>query len=177
MGLFHRRDVPPPDVLARLPRDERVLSWADTAGGAVVLATPTGLWWPEGTSSRLIGWQYVTKALWRDGVLTVIEADVIDDLLLVDRPPVSVELSAPRDLPPTVRRRIEANVVRSELLAVGGGTARFVARRTPGRDGMVWWARLEHGTQDTEQVRSAVRARLTILHSEHDEQRRLSQRW
>jgi hypothetical protein len=87
----------------------------------------------------------------------------VDDLLLVDRPPITARLTKPRDLPPTVRKRVEANIVRSELLALGGGTVRFVGRREPGRDGVTWWARLEPGTPDTEEVRAAVRARIAIL--------------
>jgi hypothetical protein len=156
--LFRRREQPP--VLPGLEKDERVVSWADTADGAVVAATPLGLWWP---GPRRIGWQFVNKAIWRDGQLTVIEADLVDDLLLVDRAPVSVALSVPRDLPPTVRRRVEGNIVKTELLSVPGGAVRFVARRLPGRDAATWWAHLEDGTADTPTVRSAIAARLAIL--------------
>jgi hypothetical protein len=167
MKLFHRRDAPPAEVRARLPKDERVISWADVRGGGVVLASPRGLWWPSSDGSlRLIGWQFITKATWQDGALRVIEADVVDDLLLVDRPAIALALEVPRDLPPVVRKRIESNVVRSELLDVGAGAARFVARRTPGRDGLQWWARLEPETPDTEQVRAAVSARLAVLRDE-----------
>ena len=168
MWLFHRRDAPPAEVLAHLPGDERIVSWADLVGGGVVLASPRGLWWPsDELAPRLIGWQYVTKAVWHGRTLTLIEADVVDELLLVDRPPIAAELEVPRDLPPVVRKRVETNVVRSELLSIVGGTARFVARRVPGQDGVVWWARLERGTPDTPQVRSAVSARLAILRAEH----------
>lgn len=163
MALFSRRETPPADVLAQLPKGERVLSWADAAPGGVVLATPAGLWWPDGEGQRLIGWQFVDKAVWRDGVLTVVEAEVSEDLLLLDRPPLALELSRPRDLPPTVRKRVEANVVRSELHPVAGGAARLVARRVPGRDGVVWWARLEGGLGDSPIVRAEVRARLDAL--------------
>lgn len=166
MALFHRRDAPPADVVRLLAKDERVVSWADTDAGAVVLATPWGLWWPGAEGYRRIGWQHVDKATWRDDVLSVIEADVVDDLLLVDRAPVGVRLSTPRDLPPTVRKRVEANVVHSRVLAVTGGSARFVARRVPGRDGLAWWARLEGGTADTPQVRSALSAQLALLRAE-----------
>jgi hypothetical protein len=75
-------------------------------------------------------------------------------------------LSRPRDLPPTIRKRVEANIVRSELLTIGGGAVRFVGRRLPGRDGVSWWARLEPGTRDTERVRAAIRARLAILRAD-----------
>jgi hypothetical protein len=168
MWLFHRREAPPPDVVARLPRDERVVSWADAPGGRVVLATPSGLWWPADAGPRLIAWQHITKAVWRARTLSVTEADVVDDLLLLDRAPVVIELEVPRDLPPVVRKRVEANVVRSELIEVVGGAARFVARRIPGEDGVRWWARLEGGTPDTDQVRSAISARMAVLRAEHE---------
>ena len=170
MKLFHRRDAPPADLVAHVPPDERVVSWADVRGGSAVLATPAGLWWPCDEGPRRIPWQHITKATWQERTLRVIEADVVDDLLLVDREPVAVELEVPRDLPPVVRKRIESNVVRSELIAVVGGAARFVARKIPGQDGVRWWARLEDGTPDTEQVRSAVSARLAILRAEHEAQ-------
>jgi hypothetical protein len=163
MLLFGRRERPPAQIVAQLSRDERVLSWADTEDDRVVLATPRGVWWPEVAGQRRILWQHVDKVVWRDGQLTITEAEVVDDLLLADQPPVTVTLTRPRDLPPTVRKRVEANIVRSELLAIAGGAVRFVARRQPGRDGVTWWARLESGTPDTETVRSAVRARLAIL--------------
>lgn len=176
MRLFHRRDSPPTDALAHLDADERVVSWADTPSGAVVLATPRGLWWPTENAPRLIGWQQVAKAVWRDGVLTLTEAEIVDDLLMVERRPVAAELSVPRDLPPTVRKRVEANIVRSELAPVPGGSARFVARRIPGQDGVRWWARLEAGTPDTGQVRSSVAARLASLRADW-EREQPDQRW
>jgi hypothetical protein len=83
--------------------------------------------------------------------------------LLVDRPPVAARLAVPRDLPPTVRKRVEANIVRSELQPVSGGAARFVARRVPGQDGVVWWARLENGLRPDERVRAQVADRLATL--------------
>jgi hypothetical protein len=156
MALFQRRERPPAEVVAMLPRDERIVSWADTQDGSVIVATPAGLWWPEPDGLRCIGWEHVDKAVWRDGVLTVTQADVVDDLLLVDRPAVSAQLSVPRDLPPTVRKRVEANIVRSELHAVSGGAVRLVARRIPGRDGVVWWVRLEPGVSDDARVRAQV---------------------
>jgi hypothetical protein len=163
MLLLGRREHPPAEIVSRLSRHERVLSWADTIDDRAVLATPKGVWWPEADGPRRILWQHIDKAVWRDGRLVIIEADVVDDLLLVDRAPIETTLTRPRDLPPTIRKRVEANIVRTELLSIGGGAVRFVARRQPGRDGIIWWARLETGTNDTEKVRSAVRARLAIL--------------
>jgi hypothetical protein len=169
MKLFHKRDAPPPAIVTKLPSGERVVSWADLVGGGAVVASPAGLWWPSDEQSpRLIGWHHITKAVWRDGCLMVVEADVVDDLLLVDRVPVAAALEVPRDLPPVVRKRVETNVVHSELLPITGGTARFVARRVSGQDGARWWARLENGTADTPQVRSEVIQRLAILRAEHE---------
>ena len=166
MRLLARRERPPADVVAQLGRDEPVLAWADTDDDKVIVASRAGLWWPASDGLRLIRWQHVDKAVWRDGYLTVIEADVVDDYLLVDRPPVSAALKRPRDLPPVVRKRVENNIARSELVTVNGGVVRFVARRQPGRDGVVWWARLEPGTRDSAVVRSAIRARLAILRAQ-----------
>jgi hypothetical protein len=157
MRLFARPERPPEHLVSLLDADDRVLAFADTDAGTVVLASSRGLWWPEGESARLIGWQYVDKAIWRDGVLSVIAADVEDDLLLVDRAAISARLARPRDLPPTIRRRVEANVVHTEVLSLPGGAGRFVARRIPGRDGLAWWVRLEPGTRDAPQVRDAAR--------------------
>lgn len=158
-----RRERPPADVRALLTGDERVVSWADTPAGSVVVATQRGLWWPGPSGYRLINWEFVDKAVWREGVLTVVEGEVVDDTLLVDLPPVAVRLSVPRDLPPTVRKRVEGNIVERELVTVPGGAVRFVARRRPGHDGLVWWAHLEEGTPDDPGVRSAIAARLAIL--------------
>jgi hypothetical protein len=157
--VFRRRPQPPASIVEQLDPDERVVSFADVDAG-VVVATSRGLWWPFPAGARRIGWELVDKAVWSDGRLTVTEAVTVDDLLLVDRPPVSVRVVVPRDLPPTVRKRVEASVVRSDVLPVPGGAARFVGRRVPGRDGVTWWARLEPGSRDTPDARAAISVRI-----------------
>jgi hypothetical protein len=164
MPLFARREQPPAELVALLDRDERVMSWADTSEGAVIAATPLGLWWPFADGPRRMRWEQIDKVMWREGgEFSVIEADVVDDVLLVDRPAVSAVLVTPRDLPPTVRKRIEANIVARELVTVPGGSVRFVARRRSGVDGVTWLARLEPGTPDTPEVRDAIQARVDRL--------------
>jgi hypothetical protein len=156
--------------MALLEPQERVVAWADTED-SVVVATPRGLWWPHALTHRLIGWHTISKASWSEGVLTVTEADVVDDLLLVDRPPVTAVVTVPRDLPPKLRQRVELNILHSEQLAVARGSARIVARRVPGEDGLHWWARLEGGAVDDEQTRLMVAARLTRLREEWESAR------
>lgn len=163
MALFGRRERPPSSLVAVLGADERLLSWADTATGAVVAATSRGLRWPGEDGPELIPWHLVNKVRWQAGTLTVTPARVVDDVFLEDLAPTSVRLAEPRDLPPVIRKRVEVSVVRSELAAVSGGAVRFVARRIPGQDGVSWWARLEPGTPDTEPTRSAARARVERL--------------
>lgn len=163
MALFGRRDRPPSSLVAALDPDERLLSWADTAAGSVVAATSRGLRWPGKDRPELIPWHLVTKVRWQAGTLTLTPARVEDDVFLEDLAPTSVRLAEPRDLPPVIRKRVEASIVRSELAAVSGGAVRFVARRVPGQDGVSWWARLEPGTPDTEPTRAAARARVELL--------------
>jgi len=158
------RKRPTAAVESLMRRDDHVVSWA-RAGDQLVVASRFGLWWPEGDAHRMIGWELIDKAVWGDGRLTVIEADVVDDTFLIERPAVAVELTDPRDLPPTIRKRVESSVNRSEVVAVPGGSARFVARRVPGRDGVTWWVRLEGGLQPDEDVRETVGALLAELRS------------
>lgn len=167
MAIFGRKEKPPAQLLGRLEGDERVVSWADTSDGSIVAATQYGLWWPFPDGLRLVRWQFVDKVVWREGALTLIEGELIDDLILVDRAPAAVTLRVPRDLPPTVRKRVEANIVKREVVtAPGGSTVRFVARREPGRDGVAWWAHVEAAASNCAEVRSAVEARLAILRSQ-----------
>jgi hypothetical protein len=150
------RDQPPAAVRALLDRDDRVVSWAPTVDGGVLMASRFGLWWPFPDGQRRINWELIDKATWHDATVTVVEADLVDDLLLIDRDPVSVELSAARDLPPTIRQRVQSGVVSSELVTGGGVSMRVVGRRVPGRDGVSWWARLEPGIADTPEVRAII---------------------
>jgi hypothetical protein len=171
MPLFGRNNRPPQLIVAQLVDDERVVSWADAADDRVVAATQRGLLWPDADGHRRIGWEHVDKAVWHDGELSVVVADVVDDLLLVDQPAMVLALVVPRDLPPTVRKRIDANVVHTALHPVPGGAARFVARRVPGQDGLAWWARLEPDVIDDELVRTAVRRQIEALRTAHDAER------
>lgn len=160
--MLRNRNKPIAHIEKLLSREDRVASWA-VAGDDVVVATRFGLWWPDKDAPRLISWPLIDKATWDDGRLTVIEAEVVDELLLVDRPAVSITLTEPRDLPPTIRKRVELSVAQSELVALPGGAGRFVGRRVPGQDGLTWWCRLEPGTPDNVITRDAVESIITAF--------------
>jgi hypothetical protein len=141
--LFGRPEKPPAEAVARLDRDERVVSWAPAAGGTVV-ATPVGLWLP-GMPER-VPWHLIDKATWQAGVLTVTPAVDAGDGVLVEQPPRSVTLDRPRDIPQTVRVRVQKAIAFTRHHPLPGspeGTGprrgvRVVARRVPGQDGVSW---------------------------------------
>ena len=172
------RNRAPAVVRARLDPDERVLAWgvaADPAeptrvGGHHVVATNAGLWWPD-EPPRRIPWHLIVRATWSERGLTVIEADVVDELLLVKRPPRTVALAREGKIPPAVRKRVEGSIANTHDVRLDDGPARIVARRITGQDGQVWLARLGPQTPDTERARAQVRALVHRFRSE-DEARR-----
>jgi hypothetical protein len=129
---------PPAEALAPLDREERVVSWGSTPDGAAVVATQLGLWLP-GPPPRRIGWHLVDKAVWRSGTLTLTEAVDAGGGMLLEQPPEVVQLAVPRDLPATVRARVERSIsyTRHHTLTPAGGV-RVVGRRVPGQDGLTW---------------------------------------
>ena len=164
MRLLGRRERPPADALLRLDRDERVVSWATAVDGAVI-ATPLGLWLP-GAEER-IGWHLVDKATWRDGVLTVVAAVDSGGGVLDELPPRSVRVTVPRDLPQTVRVRVERTIAVSRRYLLPGGGVRVVGRRVPGRDGVTWQLVFDPGVdRDDPEVRAAVAASVRQIRAE-----------
>ena len=163
MRLFGKREKPPPESVARLDPDERVVSWAPAPGGAVV-ATPLGLWLP-GVPDRL-PWHLIDKVIWRSNTLTLIPAVDSGGGVLVEQPPRSVRLEEPRDIPQNVRARIEKAIAftRHHPLpgAEGGGVrrgVRVVGRRVPGQDGVSWQLVFDPGVdRDDPAVRAAASA-------------------
>lgn len=161
--LFRKPEKPPAEAVARLDEDERVVSWAPTPNGAVV-ATPLGLWLP-GVPDRL-PWHLIDKATWRSNVLTLTTAVDPGDGVLVEQPPTSVRLDQPRDIPETVRVRVEKAIAftRHHPLpgAEGAGVrrgVRVVGRRVPGRDGVSWQLVFDAGVdRDDPAVRAAASA-------------------
>jgi hypothetical protein len=144
--LFRSRR-PPDDAVRPLARDERVVSWATAEGGGTVVATQLGLWLPGPDGPQRVSWHLVDKAAWRGGTLTVIAAADTGDGVLAELPASSIRLTEPRDLPPTVRLRVERSIGYSQhhQLAPAGGV-RVVGRRVAGRDGLSWQLVFDAGT-------------------------------
>ncbi|MBV9820920.1 MAG: hypothetical protein JO144_01650 [Actinobacteria bacterium] len=173
MAVFGRRVRPPAGLRGLLAPDERVLAVAED-GPAAVAATQFGLWLPVdpsdstgvadsigaagGTAAgwRRVGWDRVVKATWSEDGLQVIEGDVDAGGVVTDRPARMLRLAEPRNLPAVVKTRVEASIARWEQVRVPGGTARIVARRRAGMDGLVWTARLDTGTPDSPGARAAL---------------------
>jgi hypothetical protein len=161
----------PAGLSPALEREERVLAWAPTVTdelaaddpanddpGAVVV-TNRGLWLPD---RPRLGWHEIHKAVWADGSLTVTPAAEVDAgpdyAIAADAPTISVALAEPGMVPRRVRERVTASVAYTSVYPVpGGGSARVVARRVSGRDGLAWSVRLE-GNATQNQTDPAVRA-------------------
>jgi len=173
MALWSRRLRPPAGLRGLLTGDERLLAMAED-GPATVAATQYGLWLPAGFEGgapwRRIGWEQVVKATWGEDGLQVIEGVLDDSGVVTDRPALTLRLAEPRTLPAVVKTRVEASIARWEQVRVPGGTARIVARRRPGTDGLLWTARLDTGTPDSPAAREALLAYLARVAGQAAEQ-------
>lgn len=160
MKLFARRPKPPAEAVARLDPDERVVSWGSAPGGAAVVATPLGLWLP-GAAERL-PWHLLDKATWRSDTLTLVPAVDAGDGVLVEQPPRAVRLEIPRDLPQTVRVRVQKAIAFTRHHPLPGTRAgvRVVGRRVPGRDGVTWQLVFDPGVDPDDPLVRAAAAEL-----------------
>ncbi len=149
-----------PAGFPELEPDERVVAVAGTADGAHVVVTSFGLWLPESGADgaagfRRVGWHLVSRAVWRNGALAVVEADELERLagdegpeavLLADRPTRRFRLADPGRVPEAVHARVEASIRSRHHRDLPGGGAWFVQRKVPGRDGTVLQVRPDPGT-------------------------------
>lgn len=152
----------PADFQGTLDTEEHVLAAGRVDDGAVV-ATHLGLWLPEG---RRIGWHLVSKATWRDSVLTVTEAEQTGEaggaVLLRDRPVRRLRLTEAARLPDVVHERVNASIRSRHHRDLPGGGAWVVQRKVPGRDGIALQIRPDEGTSDAaaEALAHALASRL-----------------
>jgi hypothetical protein len=140
----------PDGFTGQLEADERVLATARTADGDDLVVTSWGLWLPGPDGARRVGWHLVSRAVWKNGALLVVEADEVDEaagaLLLADRPPRRFRLADPGRVPEAVHARVEGSIRSRHHRDLPGGGAWFVQRKVPGRDGTVLQVRPDAGT-------------------------------
>lgn len=138
----------PSDFQGTLEAEEQVLAASRVEEGPVV-ATHLGLWLPEG---RRVGWHLVSKATWRNGVLTLTEAaetgDVGGAVLLRDQPVRRLRLTRPARLPEVVHERVNLSIRSRHHRDLPRGGAWVVQRKIPGQDGITLQIRPDQDTSD-----------------------------
>jgi hypothetical protein len=146
--MFGRRRLPR-TLRPALVRDERVVAWASTSDGRAIVLTNLGLWLP-GRTERL-SWHHIHRAAWSDPVLTVVPAAEVGSgegyVVMADEPSVTISLDDPDDVPVEVRSRVSRSVAATTHHDLPEGGVRVVARRVPGRNGIVWHVRFDDGTE------------------------------
>jgi hypothetical protein len=161
LSRLWRRERPPAEAVRSLEPDERVLSWATLDDGSAIVATRHGLWLRGADGPERVPWHLVDKAVWRDGTLTIVAAVDAGDGVLEEQPPRSARLAEPRDLPPTVRARVQRSIgyTRHHALRPAGGV-HVVGRRVPGQDGLAWQLVFDPGTDRNDPLLRVQAARL-----------------
>lgn len=170
MFSWLRKRKLPADQRPPLERDERIVAWAEAAGG-VVVATNRGLFLP-GRDSRL-GWHEINKAVWSGRELVVTPAEVVEEKdgykVVVDLPAVRHLLLDPGELPPHIRTRVTRSVAYTSHHPADIGGVRVVARRVPGVNGLTWTVRYDPGTDaDSAAVRDLTAQLVAQARSETD---------
>lgn len=167
------RDDLPETFTGTLDADELVLASARVTDASHLVATSLGLWVPAPDGERRVGWHLVSKAVWQNGAIVLVEAQEREVLggavLIADLPPRRLRLAEPGHVPEVVLERVTGSI-RSrhhrELPAAAGaegpGGAWFVQRKVPGRDGIVLQVRPDPGTDEAalRQVAADVAAAL-----------------
>lgn len=159
MGWLRRvlGDPLPDGFPGTLAPAENALAAAEVAGGGHLVVTELGLWLPEG---RRVGWHLISKAVWAEGSLTVIEAEESGvagaAVLLTDRAPVRFALPRPGKVPSMVRERVDSSIRGRHPQSLAAGGVWFLQRKVPGRDGTVLQARADPGV-DPEVVAAIAR--------------------
>jgi hypothetical protein len=148
MSLLRRLlgDRVPEGFAGELEPTENALAAAEVAAGGHLVVTELGLWLPEG---RRIGWHLISKAVWDEGILTLVEAEEVGTagaaVLLADRRPMRFALPRPGKLPVMVRQRVDGSIRGRHRQDLTSGGVWFVQRKVPGQDGSVLQARPDPG--------------------------------
>ena len=132
MNFFGRKESVPEDLSVLIPRNERLLAWAQTTTGYVAV-TDESLVSIDESSSVVIAWEFALQARWESPELFVIVQPERNEL-----PKQFVfNLTDPGLVPIAVRDRVTAAVVIDQVEDVAGvGRVRFIARRN--KKGINW---------------------------------------
>ncbi|HVW40583.1 MAG TPA: hypothetical protein VHC18_04460 [Amycolatopsis sp.] len=148
-----------------LAPSENALASAEVAYGGHLVVTELGLWLPEG---RRVPWHLISKAVWREGILTVVEAEETgtagDAVLLADRDPVRFALPRPGKVPAMVRQHVDTSIRARHRQELSGGGVWFVQRKLAGRDGSVLQARPDPGVDPATVTAIAREAAAKLAH-------------
>jgi len=132
MKLLRRAAVPEVVRAVDLPEGERRLAWGVTQTGAAVVASPSVLVLPDGTS---LPWVHVEKAVYAPPVLTVSEVAEIEG----SGAQHVLRLAQDHDLAGVVRARVTSSVGWSDRRRLHPrGSVRLVGRRVAGQDALLW---------------------------------------
>jgi len=146
--MFGRRRLPRA-LRPALDRDERVVAWASTSDGRAIVVSHLGLWLPDRTER--VGWHHIHRAAWSDPVLSVVPAAEVGTgegyVVMADEPSIVISLDDPDDVPLEVRNRVNRSVASTTHHDLAEGGVRVVARRVPGRNGIVWHVRFDDDTE------------------------------
>ncbi len=156
MAWFGKRRLPA-DERPRLEPEERVVAWARTDAGDVVVATNRGLFLPD--REERLRWHEIHKAVWSGRELVVTPAEAVEEregyVVAEDLPSEAHLLLEPWDLPRHVYSRVTRSVAYTQHHPLpGGGGVRVVGRRVSGTDGLKWTVRYD---PDTDRGSEAVR--------------------
>lgn len=125
---------------------ERVLVEVTAVDGTVVVGTDRALHLGAG---QALGWHQIDRARWLgdDSALEVVSLPSGSSPAQTYR----VAVPEPGRLPELVRERVTSTIVVSErVLLAGRASARIVARRVPGADGVRWSVLYEDSVSATE---------------------------
>lgn len=186
-----RRPALPAYARAWLDLGERVLTFASTPYGDLVLATPKGIWIADhasapaaagsadssgsapgrrlltsadGPGGHRLPWESIVSAKWAGEALTITTAVEVAPQIMKRQPPITLALPEPADLPRVVRQRVDRSVAASYRRPLAkAATVLLVARRVSGQDGLLWYAVFDRDSDADD--RAARRQALDLLES------------
>ena len=132
MRFFGRQESIPETLSELIPRNERLLAWAQTADGYLAV-TDESLVTLDGLTPSTIPWEFALQARWEPPELFVVVQSERGDL----PKQLVFNLVEPGLVPIAVRDRVTAAVVVDQVEDITGvGRVRFIARRN--KKGVSW---------------------------------------